>query len=42
MNLAIALQKLGDITNADQAFEKALQLDKSDYIIYLNYAIFLA
>lgn len=39
MYLAITLNKLEDFENSCNAFEKALQLEKNDCTIYLNYAI---
>jgi Bardet-Biedl syndrome 4 protein len=41
MYLAITLDKLDDFESACQAFEKALELEKNDSAIYLNYAIVL-
>ncbi|XP_076365084.1 Bardet-Biedl syndrome 4 isoform X1 [Tachypleus tridentatus] len=41
MLLALALKNLKDPDNARQAFDQAIQLDKSDPLISLNYGIFL-
>lgn len=41
MFLAITLNKLKDFDNSCAAFEKALQMDNTDCVIYLNYAIVL-
>jgi Tfp pilus assembly protein PilF len=41
MYLAITLNKLGDFENSCNGFEKALQFEKNDCTIYLNYAIVL-
>mmetsp|Transcript_3146 Transcript_3146/g.4799 ORF Transcript_3146/g.4799 Transcript_3146/m.4799 type:complete len:82 (+) Transcript_3146:1172-1417(+) len=41
MYLGITLDKLNDFESACQAFEKALQLEQNDCMIYLNYAIVL-
>ena len=41
MYLGITLNKLGDFDSACAAFEKALQMDRNDCTIFLNYAITL-
>lgn len=39
MYLGITLNRLKDYESSVQAFEKALEMDKNDCTIYLNYAI---
>jgi Bardet-Biedl syndrome 4 protein len=41
MYLGITLDKLNDFESACQAFEKALEIQSSDCLILLNYAIVL-
>lgn len=41
MYLGITLNRLGDFESSCQAFEKAIELEKNDCTIYLNYAIVL-
>jgi Flp pilus assembly protein TadD len=41
MYLGITLNRLGDFESSSQAFEKAIELEKNDCTIYLNYAIVL-
>lgn len=42
MFIGISLNKLQDPANAFNAFEKAVQIDPENHLIFLNYAIFLA
>jgi tetratricopeptide (TPR) repeat protein len=39
MYLGITLNRLKDYESAVEAFEKAIEMDKNDCTIYLNYAI---
>ena len=39
MYLAITLNKLNDFDSAWAAFDKALEMDQSDWTIFLNYSI---
>ena len=41
MYLAITLSKLNDFESSCSAFDKAITIDNSDCIIFLNYAITL-
>jgi lipoprotein NlpI len=41
MYLGITLNRLGDFESSCQAFEKAIELEKNDCTIFLNYAIVL-
>eukprot|EP01006_Ploeotia_vitrea_P011736 TRINITY_DN31181_c0_g1_i1.p1 TRINITY_DN31181_c0_g1~~TRINITY_DN31181_c0_g1_i1.p1 ORF type:complete len:493 (-),score=270.15 TRINITY_DN31181_c0_g1_i1:37-1356(-) len=41
MYLAVCLSRLGDFNNSFAAYEKALQMDDSDFLFELNYAITL-
>ena len=41
MYLGITLNRLDDFESACNAFNKSIELDNSDCIIYLNYAIVL-
>jgi len=41
MYLGITLNRLDDFESSCQAFEKALSLDDSDCMIFLNYAVVL-
>lgn len=41
MYLGITLNKLKDFESACAAFEKAIELDQSDWVIFLNYGIIL-
>jgi Bardet-Biedl syndrome 4 protein len=41
MYLGITLNRLGDFESSCQAFERAIELEKNDCMIYLNFAIVL-
>ena len=41
MYLGITLNRLGDFDSSCQAFERAMELEKNDCMIYLNFAIVL-
>lgn len=41
MYLGVTLNRLGDFDSSCQAFERAIELEKNDCTVYLNYAIVL-
>ena len=41
MYLGITLNRLGDFDSSCQAFERAIELEKNDCMIFLNFAIVL-